>query len=109
MINVGGDDKQDWLNLLHLIATHWPAHLQHEYTTILIQVGDVMAARSYSAMWEQATVIMLGKFKQGEIWIEGSGGVPWPEVCRKDDYQAQDGYLTPSNNQFVALNKNYQV
>ena len=39
VINVG-DDKQEWLTLLHLIATHRPAHLQHDYTTILIQVGD---------------------------------------------------------------------
>ena len=35
VINVG-DDKHEWLALLHLIATHRPAHLQHEYTTILI-------------------------------------------------------------------------
>ena len=100
-----GDGKQDWLNLLHLIATHRPAHLQHEHTTILHQVGDVLPVRSLPSMWEQANVIMLGKFKQGEVWIEGSGGVPCPEVCRKDDYQVRDGYLIPANNQFVALNK----
>ena len=28
VINVG-DDKQEWLMLSHLIATHRPAHLQH--------------------------------------------------------------------------------
>ena len=47
-INVG-DDKQEWLTLLHLIATHRPARLQHEYTTILIQVGDVMLVRVISS------------------------------------------------------------
>ena len=56
-------------------------------------------------MWETATVIMLGKYKQGKVWMEGSGGVPCPEVCRKDEYQTSDGYLTPANNQLIALNK----
>ena len=65
------DDKQEWLTLLHLIATHRPAHLQHGYTTILIQVGDVMPVKSFPAMWEAATMIMLGKYKQGEVWVEG--------------------------------------
>ena len=46
---------------------------------------SVMPVRSLPAMWEQATVIMLGKLKQGEIWIEESGGVPCPEVRHKDD------------------------
>ena len=32
-INVG-EDKQDWLPLLHLIQSHGPTHLQHDYTTI---------------------------------------------------------------------------
>ena len=71
VINVG-DDKQEWLTLLHLIATHrpaQPAHLQHEYTTILIQIGDVMPVKSFPAMWETATMIMLGKYKQGEVWM----------------------------------------
>ena len=65
VINVG-DDKQEWLTLLHLVATHRPAHLQREYTTIRIQVGDVMPVKSFPAMWETATMIMLGKYKQGE-------------------------------------------
>ena len=56
-----GDDKQEWLNMLHLIATHRPAHLQHDYTTILFQVGDVMPAKPVLAMWEAATTTMLGK------------------------------------------------
>ena len=38
VINVG-DDQQEWLTLLHLLATHRSAHLQHECTTTLIQVG----------------------------------------------------------------------
>ena len=100
VINVG-DDKQGWLTLLHLIATHRPAHLQHEYTTILIQIGDVMPAKSFPAMWETATMIMLGKYKQGEVWMEGAGNVPCPEVCRQNKYQLKDGYLMPANNQFL--------
>ena len=56
VINVG-DDKQAWLTLLRLIATHRPAHLQHEYTTMLIQIGDVMPVKSFPATWETATVI----------------------------------------------------
>ena len=63
VINVG-DDKQEWLSLLHLIATHRPAHLQHEYTTILIQIGDVMPVKSFPAMWETATMIMLGSISK---------------------------------------------
>ena len=75
VLNVG-DDKQDWLSVLHLIASHRPAHPQYDYTTILLQVGDVMPVRSFPAMWETATMIMLGKYKQGEVWVEGAGGVP---------------------------------
>ena len=52
VINVG-DDQHEWLTLLHLIATHRPAHLQHDYTAILIQVGDVMPVKSFPAMWEK--------------------------------------------------------
>ena len=55
VINVGGD-QQEWLTLLHLIATHRPAHLQHEFTTIVIQ--DVMPVTSFPTMWETATMIM---------------------------------------------------
>ena len=104
VLNVG-NDKQDWLNLLHLIATHQPAHLQHDYTTILLQVGDVTPARPFPAMWETATMIMLGKYKQGEVWMEGSGGIPCPEVCHKEKHQTADGSLTLANNQFIALNQ----
>ena len=38
VINVG-DDKHEWLTLLHLIATYRPAHLLHEYTMILTDRG----------------------------------------------------------------------
>ena len=50
-------------------------------------------------------MIILGKYKQGEVWMEGPGGVQCSEVCRNDKYQTSDGYLTPANNQFNALNK----
>ena len=63
VLNIG-EDKQDWLNLLHLIATHRPAHLQHDYTTILLQVGDVLPVPSFPGTWESATVIMLGIYTQ---------------------------------------------
>ena len=33
-----------------------------------------------------ATIIMIGKHKQGELWIEGQRDTPCPEVCRKDKY-----------------------
>ena len=89
--------------LLHLIATHRPAHLQHEYTTVLIQVGDVMPVKPLPPRWEIATMIMLGKYKQGEIRMEGAGKVPCPEARRQDKYQLKDGYLIPANNQFLAL------
>ena len=103
VINVG-DDKQEWLTLLHLIATHQPAHLQHEYTTILIQVGDVMPVKLLPGIWETATMTMLGKYEQGDVWMEGAGDVPCPEICRQDKYQLKDGYMIPANNQFLALN-----
>ena len=100
-----GQDKQDWLNLLHLIASHWPAHVQRDCTTILLQVGDVMPSQSFPTMWEATTMIMIGNYKQGEVWIEGQGDVPCPEVCRQDKYKVTDGYLTPANNQCIALNQ----
>ena len=106
-INVD-EDQKDWLTLLHLIASHQPAHLQHDYTTILLQVGDVTPVRSFPTMWEAATMIMIGQCKQGDVWLEGHGDVQCPEVCRNDKYQTGDGYLTPANNQFIALCKNCQ-
>ena len=75
VINVG-DDQQEWLTLLHSIATHRPAHLQREYTTIVVQVGDVMPVKSCPAMWETATMIRLGNYKQGEVWMEGADNLP---------------------------------
>ena len=50
-------------------------------------------------------LLQIGKYKQGDVWLEGQGGVPCPVVCRNDKYQAVDGYLTPANNQLSALNK----
>ena len=99
-----GEDKQDWLTLLHLFAAHRPARLQHDYTTSLLQVGDVMPVRSFPSMWEAATMIMIGKYKQGDVWPDQRGDVPCPAVCRNDKYQTADGYLTPANIQFIAFN-----
>ena len=48
---------------------------------------------------------MLAKYKQGEMWMEGTGGVQCPEICRNDKYQTADGHLTPDKNQFIALNR----
>ena len=48
-------------------------------------------------------MIMLGKYKQGEVWMEGAGNLPCPELCRQNKYPVKDGYLTPANNQFLAL------
>ena len=96
--------RQEWLSLLHLLATHRPAHLQHEYTTILLQVGDFMPVQSFPEMWERATMIMLGKYKNGEIWTEGSGTTPCPSTCLSDKYKVTDGHLIPADNQFVDLN-----
>ena len=66
VMNVG-ENKQEWLTILHLIAFRRPACLQHDYTTILLRVGDVMPVRSFPAMWEAATMIMIGKYKQGDV------------------------------------------
>ena len=35
----GSSNHQPWLRLLHLLATHRPARLQHEYTTVILQIG----------------------------------------------------------------------
>ena len=75
--------------------------VQHDYTAILTQVGDIMPVRSFPSMWE----VMIGKYKQGDVWLEGQGGVPCPVVCRNEKYQAADGYLTPANNQLIALSQ----
>ena len=77
VVNVDAS-RHEWLSLLHLLATHRPAHLQHDYTTIILQVGDVMPIQIIPEMWESATMIMLGKYKNGEIWSEGSGTTPCP-------------------------------
>ena len=98
-----GQDKQDWLMLLHLVASRRPAHLQHDYTTILLQVGDVMPVHTFPTMWEAATMIMVGKSKQGDAWIEGPGDASCPKLCCNEKLKVSDVYLAPANNQFVAL------
>ena len=70
VVNVDAS-RHEWLSLLHLLATHRPAHLQHEYTTILLQIGDFTPFQSFPEMWERATMIMLGKYKNGEILVGG--------------------------------------
>ena len=103
VVNVDAS-RQEWLRLLHLLATHRPTHLQHDYTTIVIQTGDFMPVQKIPNMWEKATMIMLGKFKNGEIWTEGSGSTPCPSTCLSDKYKVTDGHLIPVDNQFVDMN-----
>ena len=62
-----------------------------------------MPVQSFPEMWERATIIMLGKYKNGEIWSEGSGTTPCPSTCLSDKYKVTDGHLIPADNQFVAL------
>ena len=62
-----------------------------------------MPVQAFPSMWEATTMIVIGKYKQGEVWIEGQGDAPCPELCRKDKFKVTDGYLTPANNQFIAL------
>ena len=45
------------------------------------KIGDVMPIQVIPEMWESATMIMLGKYKNGEIWSEGSGTTPCPSTC----------------------------
>ena len=52
VLNVG-EDKQGWSTPPHPILSHRPAHLQHDYTTILLQVGDVMPVRSFPVCGKQ--------------------------------------------------------
>ena len=59
-------------------------------------------------MWESATMIMLGKYKQGEVWLEGSGTVACPSTCLSAKYKVTTGHLIPADNQFVALNKHHK-
>ena len=102
VVNVDAN-RQEWLQLLHLLASHRPTHLQHPYTTILLQTGDFMPIQKIPNMWEKATMIMLGKYKNGEIWTEGSGTTPCPSICLSDKYKVTDGHLIPADNQFVDL------
>ena len=107
VVNVDAS-RHEWLFLLHLLATHRPAHLKHDYTTIILQVGDVMPIQIIPEMWESATMIMLGKYKNGEIWSEGSGTTPCPSTCLIDKYKVTAGHLIPVDNQFVALNPHHK-
>ena len=63
-----------------------------------------MPVQYFPEMWEKATMIMLGKYKNGEIWTEGSGTTPCPSTCSSDKYKVTDGYLILADNQFVDLN-----
>ena len=63
-----------------------------------------MPVQQFPNMWEKATIIMLGKYKNGEIWTEGSGTTPCPSTCLSDKYKVTDGQLIPVDNQFVDLN-----
>ena len=106
VVNVDAS-RHEWLSL-HLLATHRPAHLQHDYTTIILQIGDVMPIQVIPEMWESATMIMLGKYKNGEIWSEGSGTTPCPSTCLNDKYKVTAGHLIPADNQFVALSPSHK-
>ena len=64
-----------------------------------------MPVRSFPSMWEAATMIMIGKYRQGDAWLERQDDVPCTEVCRNDKYQTVGAFLTPANSQFIALNK----
>ena len=103
VVNVDAS-RQEWLSLLHLLATHRPTHLQHDYTTIVLQTGDFMPVQQFPNMWEKATMIMLGKYKNGEIWTEGSETTPCPSTCLSDKHKVTDGHLIPVDNQFADLN-----
>ena len=65
-----GASRQMWLNLLHMIASHRPAHLQHlhHYSSS----SGRRPASTFPNMWEAATIVMIGKYKQGELWFEGN-------------------------------------
>ena len=67
-----GEDPA-WSHWIQNQLTSKPAHLQRDYAAILLQVGDVLPAQSFPNMWEAAMTIMIGKYKQGELWIEGQG------------------------------------
>ena len=43
-------------------------------------IGDVMPVQIIPEMSESATMIMLGKDKNGELWSEGSGTTPCPST-----------------------------
>ena len=94
VVNVDAS-RHEWLTLLHLLATHRPAHLQHPYTTVILQIGDFMSVQGIPEMWESATMIMLGKYKDGAIWSEGSGTTPCPSTCLNDKYKVTDIHLIP--------------
>ena len=64
-----------------------------------------MPVQAFPSMWEAATMITIGKYKQGESWMEGQGDVPCPSLCCKGKYKVTGGRLTPANNQLIALNK----
>ena len=103
VVNVDAS-KHDGLNLLHLLASHRPAHLQHDYTKVLLQVGDVLPVQTFPNMWETGSMIMIGKYKRGEVWIEGQSDTACPEVCRQDKtlkYSMTDGWLVPANSEFL--------
>ena len=62
-----------------------------------------MPVQQFPNMWEKAAMIMLGKYKNGEIWTEGSGTTPCPSTYLSDKYKVTDGHLNPVDNQFVDL------
>ena len=64
VINIG-PHQQPWLHLLHLLATHRP---------------PAQPVQELPAKWETATPIALGKHKQTEFWIEGSGQASRPQL-----------------------------
>ena len=107
VVNVDAN-RHEWLSLLHLLATHRPAHLQHPYMTIILQIGDFMSVQGIPETWESARMITLGKNKNGEIWSEGSGTTPCPSTCLGDKYKVTDGHLIPADNQFVALSPHHK-
>ena len=53
--------------------------------------------------WELTTVIAIGKHKNGDLWIEGSGRTACPLEHCNEKCPVQDGDVVPVSNQFVLL------
>ena len=70
---------------------------------MVLLIGPAQPVQELPETWEMGTIIALGKHKQGELWIEGSGQAACPQLGRMEHVNNLKGDLVPVLNKFIEM------